>query len=69
MFSVTVGPEGQIFNLPVTIRLTWEDADNDGTVEELRETFIQIAAYAGAPAGVESFRIARRVLKEEGAIE
>lgn len=57
-------------NRPTEFELHLRGALRNGcTVEELRETFIQIAAYAGAPAGVESFRIARRVLKEEGAIE
>jgi len=32
--------------------------------EELKDTLIQIAVYCGIPAGVESFRIARRVLDE-----
>ena len=41
---------------------------NGCSVEELRETFMQIGAYAGAPAGVEAFRTARRVLEEEGAL-
>ena len=33
--------------------------------EELRETLLQIAVYCGIPAGIESFRIAREVFKEE----
>jgi 4-carboxymuconolactone decarboxylase len=37
---------------------------NGCTLEELRETLIQIAVYAGVPAGVEAFRIAKRVLAE-----
>ena len=37
---------------------------NGCTLDELRETLIQIAIYVGAPAGVEAFRIARRVLAE-----
>ncbi|MGH2888478.1 MAG: carboxymuconolactone decarboxylase family protein [Solirubrobacteraceae bacterium] len=37
---------------------------NGCTPEELRETLLQIAIYAGVPAGVEAFRIARRVLSE-----
>ena len=40
---------------------------NGCTREELRETLIQIAVYAGIPAGVEAFRIARRVFAEESA--
>ena len=38
---------------------------NGCSVEELRETLTQITIYCGVPAGVESFRIARRVLAEE----
>ncbi|MDE3101661.1 MAG: carboxymuconolactone decarboxylase family protein [Chloroflexota bacterium] len=40
---------------------------NGCTLEELRETLIQIATYAGIPAGVEAFRIARKVLADEKA--
>jgi 4-carboxymuconolactone decarboxylase len=39
---------------------------NKVPVEELREVLIQIAVYCGIPAGVECFRIAKRVLQEEG---
>jgi 4-carboxymuconolactone decarboxylase len=38
---------------------------NGCTQEEIRETLIQVAVYAGIPAGVEAFRIASRVLAEE----
>jgi 4-carboxymuconolactone decarboxylase len=37
---------------------------NGCTPDELRETLIQIAVYVGVPAGVEAFRIAKRVLAE-----
>lgn len=40
---------------------------NGCTLEELRETLLQIAVYVGVPAGVEAFRIAKRVLAETGA--
>ena len=40
---------------------------NGCSLDEIRETLIQIAVYAGIPAGVEAFRIARKVLAEEGA--
>ena len=33
--------------------------------DEIKETLLQIAVYAGIPAGVEAFRIARKVLAEE----
>jgi 4-carboxymuconolactone decarboxylase len=39
---------------------------NGCTLDELRETLTQIAVYVGVPAGVEAFRIARRVLAETG---
>jgi 4-carboxymuconolactone decarboxylase len=38
---------------------------NGCTREEIRETLIQVTVYAGIPAGVEAFRIARKVLAEE----
>jgi 4-carboxymuconolactone decarboxylase len=39
---------------------------NGCSVEEIRETLIQVAVYAGIPAGVEAFRVAGEVLREEG---
>ncbi len=39
---------------------------NGCTLEELRDTLVQIAVYAGIPAGVEAFRLAREVLADEG---
>lgn len=39
---------------------------NGCSLDELRETLIQISVYCGIPAGVECFRIAREVFKEEG---
>ena len=41
------------------------DLRNGCTREELRETLTQIAVYCGVPAGVEAFRIAKRVLAEQ----
>ena len=40
---------------------------NGATLDELRDTLLQIAVYAGIPAGMEAFRIARRVLAEHDA--
>lgn len=37
---------------------------NGCTLEEIRETLLLIAVYAGIPAGVEAFRIAKKVLSE-----
>jgi 4-carboxymuconolactone decarboxylase len=45
---------------------------NGVTVEEIKDTLIQVAIYCGVPAGVEAFRIATRVLNEmraEGTIK
>ena len=42
---------------------------NGCTPEEIRDTLIQVAVYAGIPAGVEAFRIARKVLMEEGVLK
>ena len=42
---------------------------NGCTPAEIRDTLIQVAVYAGIPAGVEAFRIARRVLTEEGVLK
>lgn len=41
---------------------------NGCTPEEIRDSLIQVAIYAGIPAGVEAFRIARKVLMEEGRL-
>jgi len=42
---------------------------NGCTPAEIRDTLIQVAVYAGIPAGVEAFRIARKVLTEEGVLK
>ena len=39
---------------------------NGCTLDELRDTLLQITVYAGVPAGVEAFRLARKVLEAEG---
>lgn len=38
---------------------------NGCTLDELRDTLVQIMVYAGVPAGVEAFRLAREVLADE----
>ena len=41
---------------------------SDGmTAEELKEVLLQVAIYAGVPAGVDAFRNAREALQEIGA--
>ena len=39
-------------------------ADQRRQPDEIREIFMQVAIYAGVPAGVDSFRIAREVFAE-----
>ena len=43
--------------------------NNGCSVDEIKETLLQVAAYAGMPAGVEAFRLASEVLKELELIE
>jgi len=37
---------------------------NGCTAEEIRETLLQAAVYAGMPAALDAFRVAREVLAE-----
>jgi len=47
------------------LKLHIRGALNNGlTREEIREVFLQVAIYCGAPAAVESFRCAREVFAE-----
>ena len=49
------------------LKLHINGALNNGlTKEQIREVFLQVAIYCGVPAAVESFRVAREVLKERG---
>jgi 4-carboxymuconolactone decarboxylase len=38
---------------------------NGVSKDEIREVFMQLAIYAGAPAGVDAFRVAREVFAQE----
>lgn len=40
--------------------------NNGVSIAEIQETLLQAAVYAGVPAGLESFRVAEKVLKELG---
>ena len=52
-------------NRPAEFELHLRGALKNGcTLDEIRETLIQVAVYAGVPAGVEAFRIAKRVIGE-----
>ncbi|TMS56869.1 4-carboxymuconolactone decarboxylase [Imbroritus primus] len=49
------------------LKLHIKGALNNGvTKEEMVEVFLQVAVYAGVPAGLESFRLAREVFAQEG---
>ena len=39
---------------------------NGCTLDEIRDTLLQVAVYCGIPAGVEAFRLARQVFATEG---
>lgn len=54
-----------ILNRPHELRTHLRGALNNGvTRDEIREIFLQVAVYAGMPAAVDSFRIAREVFAE-----
>lgn len=49
------------------LRLHIAGALNNGvTPEEMMECFLQVAIYAGVPAGLESTNLANEILKEKG---
>ncbi len=53
-------------NRPNELKLHIKGALNNGvTKEEMREVFLQAAVYCGAPAGLDSFKIAQQVFKDE----
>ena len=69
MRSLVVLAMTAAINRPAEFKVHVSGALNNGcTPEEIRDTLIQVAVYAGIPAGVEAFRIARRVLIEEGVL-
>jgi 4-carboxymuconolactone decarboxylase len=52
-------------NRPHELKMHIKGALRNGvTKEEIREVFLQVAIYAGVPAGVDSFRIAREAFAE-----
>lgn len=57
-------------NRPNEIRLHVKGAINNGlTVEEIKEILLQATIYCGIPAGLDAFKVANEVLKEEGLIK
>jgi 4-carboxymuconolactone decarboxylase len=54
-------------NRPHELRLHVRGAINNGvTKEEMTEVFLQVMIYCGAPAAVDSFRVAQETFKEMG---
>lgn len=54
-----------VLNRPNELRTHLKGALTNGVSrEEIREVFLQVAIYAGMPAAVDSFRIAREVFAE-----
>jgi 4-carboxymuconolactone decarboxylase len=52
-------------NRPHELKLHLRGALNNGvTRDEIREVFLQAAVYCGAPAAMDSFRVARELFKE-----
>lgn len=57
-----------VLNRPKELEIHIRGALRNGvTREEIREVFLQVAIYAGVPAAVDSFRIARTVLADTAA--
>jgi 4-carboxymuconolactone decarboxylase len=55
-----------VLNRPHELRTHLRGALNNGvTRDEIREIFLQVGIYAGAPAAVDSFRAAREVFAEQ----
>jgi 4-carboxymuconolactone decarboxylase len=54
-----------ILNRPHELRAHIRGAITNGvTKDEIREVFLQLTIYAGVPAGVDAFRIAKEVFAE-----
>jgi 4-carboxymuconolactone decarboxylase len=52
-------------NRPHELKVHVRGAIRNGvTKEQIKEVFLQVAIYCGAPAALESFRLAREVFKE-----
>jgi len=53
-------------NRPHELKMHVKGALRNGvTKDEIREVFMQLAIYAGVPAGVDAFRVAREAFAEE----
>lgn len=55
-------------NRPHELKMHVKGALRNGvTKDEIREVLLQVVIYAGVPAGVDSFRVAREAFQEVGA--
>jgi 4-carboxymuconolactone decarboxylase len=54
-----------VMNRPHELKLHIRSSFNNGvTKEEIKEVLLQVAAYAGVPAGIDGFRLAREAFAE-----
>ena len=54
-------------NRPQEFKVHMRGALRNGcSLDEIRDTLLQVAIYCGIPAGVEAFRLAREVIDAEG---
>jgi 4-carboxymuconolactone decarboxylase len=57
-----------VLNRPHELKLHVRGAlTNGASKEEIREVFLQAAVYAGVPAAIDSFRVAREAISEKQA--
>jgi 4-carboxymuconolactone decarboxylase len=55
-----------VLNRPHELKMHVKGALRNGvTKDEIREVFMQLAIYAGVPAGVDAFRVAREAFAED----
>ena len=55
-------------NRPHELKMHVKGALRNGvTKDEIREVLLQVVIYAGVPAGVDSFRVAREAFNDEAA--
>lgn len=54
-----------VMNRPHELKLHIRSSFNNGvTKDEIKEVLLQVAAYAGVPAGIDGFRLAREAFAE-----
>lgn len=56
-------------NRPAELKLHIRGAINNGiTRDEMKEVFLQVAAYCGAPAALDAFKVAKEVFAEDDQV-